>query len=228
ARHHARGITPDRQQRHEIADSTGQLDRRWSVAGVEQPDASVHRDDTDVDAAEFREQQQGEIREGMIETWAAERTEHDDGARSPFEGRPKRHLGIRFVLVDRRPVDRNALRLERSDAVLAKGVAVADPPVDPQLEVTGVTSAAVSRNDVGVRQTPARPGCVEGGPRPGRSVREDDGLLDHVRRSSSMRRMLAVAPVADARLPPCPTRSIILPFAVSWPQPSGRASTSTW
>ena len=112
----------------------------------------------------------------MIDARPSERAEHRELGRAHGARREHRQLGVGFVLVRSRALDRDAGRCECFDAGLAERIAIPDPAVDREPERPGVTRAPVRGDDPRSGLQPARPRGVEGGPRTYLPIGKDDDL----------------------------------------------------
>lgn len=173
------GIRPDRQQRHEIADATRQVEPGRSAVRTrceQTPDAGIDGHEADPEGLELGHREEPEVGQGMVHTRATEGPEHRELCRTHGARGKHRELGVRLVLVGPRPLDGYAGRLKRPDAGLAQRITIADPAIDLEPEWPGMTRAPIRRDDPRPGLEPTGPCGIEGGPRTDLSVGEDDDL----------------------------------------------------
>ena len=123
--------------------------------------------------------EQPDVAELVVEPLARERAEDRDPRGTGRDRRADGQLGVRLVLVRRRPIDRDAGLAEAFQLRGLDRVPVADPAVDPDPERSSVPRAAVGGDDDVDVVGPARPDAVEVRPRPHPSISEHERVTAH-------------------------------------------------
>ena len=171
----------ERQQRHEVADATGRLERRRrgrpASGAAQQADPGVRREQAHVELGELGHREEAEVGQRMVEPRPAEPTERSSAGRPQREGREHGQLGVRFVLVGGR-ARRHALAAERGQIPASPS----ESPSPTQRSMrspsgAGVARATVRGDDQGPGLQPAGPRGIESATRDADvAVGEDDHL----------------------------------------------------